>query len=109
MTSSLGSVNENNFEFTKYSYSIDLTNENLKNTKIISVEPIIKDSIRDKVLDENLVIDVNKIVSPGNAITIEGTILIDTKGLSKDEISALEPFITGLKVNSATTIDFYFK
>ncbi len=108
MTSSLGGVNENNFDFTKYSYSIELTNENLINTKIISVEPILKDSIRDMVLDDNLAVDVNKIVSPGDTITIEGALIIDTKGLSKDEILNLEPFIAGIKVNSKTTIDFNY-
>jgi len=103
-SSGLGSVNENDLDKSVFSYSIHLTNENEKAVFVKSVQPIVKQNIKNMILSENTSIAVNKTINSNETIEITGEIIVDTKGLTKADIVKLEPFITDMKVSSEETI-----
>lgn len=103
-SSALGGINENDLDKTKYSYSINLTNENEKTIFIKSVQPSVNEAIKNKILNKEIVIDVNQNLKPNETIKINGEIIIDTKGLEKSDIVTLEPFITDIKVSTEETV-----
>ncbi|EOC99685.1 hypothetical protein [Caldisalinibacter kiritimatiensis] len=107
-SSSIGAENGNSLDKTRYSYYIDITNENPKSLYIKSVEPIISENIKDKVLKAEIV-EVNKHINSNETIEVEGKIIIDTKGLNKTDIIELEPFITDIKVITEETINLNYK
>jgi len=43
-------------------------------------------------------------IPPGEGIEIKGQIIFDTKGLSKKQITELEPFVTGFRVSTEEII-----
>jgi hypothetical protein len=103
-SSALGGVNENDLDKTKYSYFINLTNENEKTIFIKSVQPSVNEAIKNRILNKKIVIDVNQNVKPNETIKINGEIILDTKGLEKSDIVTLEPFITDIKVSTEETV-----
>lgn len=103
-SSALGGVNENDLDKTKYSYFINLTNDNEKTIFIKSVQPSVNEAIKDKILSKEIVIDVNQNLKPNETIKINGEIIINTKGLEKSDIITLEPFITDIKVSTEETV-----
>jgi hypothetical protein len=104
-SSGLGSVNNIDLDKTKFSYSVDLTNENNKSIFIKSIQPVVSDTIKDKMLNNELMVTVNKHVASNETIQVNGEIIIDTKGLNKSDIQKLDPFITDIKVISEEIID----
>jgi hypothetical protein len=103
-SSALGSVNETDLDKTKFTYSINLTNENEKNISLKSIQPSVNEAIKNKIISNNPVVAVNKDIKPNETIEISGELLIDTKGLSKSDIVKLEPFITDIKVSTDETL-----
>jgi hypothetical protein len=103
-SSGLGSVNETDLDKTKFSYSINLTNENEKNIFIKSIQPLVNEGIKNKIISNEMAVDVNKDIRPNETIQINGEIIVDTKGLTKSDIVKLEPFITDIKVSTDETI-----
>ncbi|MBM7872081.1 hypothetical protein JOC70_003629 [Clostridium pascui] len=103
-SSALGGVNENDLDKIKYSYSLNLTNEEEKNIFIKSVQPLVNEEIKNKVLSKEIVVDVNQNLRPNESIKINGEIIIDTKGLGKSDILTLKPFITDIKVLTEETV-----
>mgnify|MGYP000845339880 FL=1 len=103
-SSSLGSVNNENPYLTSYIYDISITNESLENTRIISIEPILSDAVKERLLDKSITVDVNEEVYPHETISVKGSLILNTEGMTKDEISKLNPFIIGIKINSETVV-----
>jgi PBP1b-binding outer membrane lipoprotein LpoB len=102
-SSALGSVNETDLDKTKFSYSINLTNQNEKNIYIKSIQPLVNEAIKNKIISNDLIVAINKDIKPNETIEISGELLIDTKGLSKSDIVKLEPFIADIKVSTDET------
>jgi hypothetical protein len=69
------------------------------------MQPSINEKLKNKVISKNTAISVNKVIKPDETIKISGEIIFDTKGLSKSDISRLEPFITDIKVSTEQTIN----
>lgn len=103
--SGLGSVNNVDLNETKFSYTVNLTNENENDIYIQSMQPSINEKLKNKIISKNTAISVNKVIKPDETIKISGEIIFDTKGLSKSDISRLEPFITDIKVSTEQTIN----
>lgn len=103
-SSALGGVNEKDLDKTRFSYSINLANESENNIFIKSIRPSVNEIIKNKILSKDIVVKVNKAIKPNEAIEISGEIIIDTKGLTKEDIVKLEPFITDLKVSTEETV-----
>lgn len=101
----LGSVDETNLDKTKLSYSFNLTNENNKSIFIKSIEPLINENIKDKIINKDIVIAVNKDIKPNETIQINGEIIFDTKELSKSDIEKLEPLLIDIKVSTDEIIN----
>ena len=101
----MGSVNENNLDKQKFSYSISVANKNVKTIFIKSVQPTINERVKNKILSEETIVAVNKDIKPKETIEISGEIIIDTSGLTKEEIVALEPFITAIKISTEENIN----
>ena len=76
------------------------SNEDDNEAYIQWIEPILGVGIKDKILTEDLKVVVEKSIPSKGSIEINGVVVFNTKGLSKQEIVELEPFITGIKVVS---------
>lgn len=96
---------EDNLDKTIYSYSINLTNENNQELYIDYISPVLNNTINNKLISNDLKVIVDKTISSGQTIEVKGELVIDTKDMSKKEIIAMEPFVTGVEVISKTTID----
>jgi hypothetical protein len=103
-SSALGSVNETDLDKTKFSYSVNITNENENIIFIKSIQPSINKKIIRKIISKDIIVTVNKDVKPNETTQINGEIIVDTKGLTKSDILKLEPFITDVKVSTEETI-----
>ncbi|MDK2822239.1 MAG: hypothetical protein PWQ67_47 [Clostridia bacterium] len=104
MPTGLGAISNDNTDQHRLTYSINLTNEDDNEAYIQWIEPIFGKGITDKVVTEQLQVAVEKPITAKASLEIEGTVVLDTKGLSKKEIVALEPFIIGIKVGSEKVI-----
>jgi hypothetical protein len=103
-SSGLGSVNGTDLDKSKFSYSINLTNENESIIFIKSVQPSVDGKIINKIINKDIIVTVNKDIKPNETIQVSGEIIFDTKGLTKSDIVKLEPFITDIKVLTEETI-----
>jgi len=104
MSTGLGAVSNDNIDQHRLTYTINLTNEDDKEAYIQWIEPILGMGIKDKILTEELQVVVEKNIPSKGSIEIKGVVVFNTKGLSKEEILELEPFITGIKVVSEAEI-----
>ncbi|MBU3157187.1 hypothetical protein [Clostridium estertheticum] len=86
----------------KLDYSINLTNKSDKTIFIQSVQPLVNETLKNRILSKEMMVTVNKEIKPDKAIAITGVIIVNTKGL-KDMVK-LVPFITDIKVISTETI-----
>lgn len=105
MTSGLGSVDDN-LDKTKISYSIPLFNNSSKDRYINWIEPILGEKVKNRLLSNEIKADVQKTVRSNQYLEIKGEIILDTNGMTKQEISELDPFITGIKIESQEMIEF---
>jgi hypothetical protein len=103
-SSGLGDINETDLGNTKFSYSINLTNENENNIFVKSIKPSVNEKINNKIISKDIVVTVNKDIKHNETIQINGEIIVDTKGLTKSDIVQLEPFITDIKVLSEEAV-----
>jgi len=106
MSVGLGAVDNNNTDQQRLTYSFCLTNEDNDAVYIKAVEPVIGTGISNRVVTEKLEVLIEKEIPANRSMEISGEIVLDTKGLSKQEIVSLEPFITGIKITSEKTISF---
>ncbi|MBW9152276.1 hypothetical protein [Clostridium estertheticum] len=86
----------------KLDYSINLTNKSDKNIFVQSVQPLVNEKLKNRILSKEMMITVNKEIKPDKAIAITGVIIVNTKGL-KDMVK-LVPLITDIKVISTETV-----
>lgn len=107
-STSLGAV-DNSLDKTKLSYSIDITNKNAKDAYIRAVELNIGEKIRTRIIEGNTTLEINKALQKDQSIQISGNLIIDTKGMDKNGITGLEPFITGIKVTTEEVINIDYK
>lgn len=100
ITSSLGAVgaNTNDFETQSFKYTMTLTNNDASDIKIVSVEPVLSQEFQERVSDRDTVIQVNKTVTQGSSLDVSGEIIFDAKGLTKEQIISMEPFIKEIRI-----------
>jgi hypothetical protein len=105
MSTGLGSISNDNLDQQRLTYNISITNESDTESYIQWIEPILGEGIRDKIITEELQITVEKSIPAKGSLEVEGVIVFDTLGLTKEEIINLEPFITGINVNGEKVIE----
>ncbi|MGY0371985.1 hypothetical protein [Clostridium sp. JNZ J1-5] len=87
---------------SEYSYSIELINTNGKTIFIKTIEPSVNETVKNKILSKETLVTVNKKMSPNETIQVNGEIIVDTHGLSAQDI---QKFITDIKVSTEETVN----
>ena len=110
ITTSIGAVGEDtaNPDTQCFHYTITLVNNESAEVKILSLEPTLAEGFKARVISQNVKVDVNQAIAPGDTLTVEGEILFDTKGLTKEEIEALQPFVKDVHITQERKIDRSF-
>jgi len=110
ITSSIGAVggNTNDFETQSFKYTITLTNNDAADITIVSVEPILSEEFIERALNEDRIIQVNELIPHGSSIDVTGEIVFDAKGMTKEKIISMEPFVKEIKIVEKRTISKSF-
>lgn len=95
MVSATTSVGAQNGDTQIISYTAVLQNKSANSVYIESMEPVPSASLAPKVLADNLIRGVSKNVVSGQTLEIRGSFPFDAKGMTKEDIDKLAPFITG--------------
>ncbi|AFV25213.1 hypothetical protein Mpsy_3014 [Methanolobus psychrophilus R15] len=104
-SAAIGMFNESNSDQQLYSYSFLLHNGRDQSVHIDTVEPVFGADIASRIITENKSLDINRTVSPDSSITVEGQVVFDTTGLTKEDIFGFEPFIDRVAVRSTEIVD----
>lgn len=106
----IGAVGDNtdDFENQSFKYNITLTNNGHDDINIISITPILSEGFESLVSDKNVTLDINKTMLKDGSMDISGEIIFNTKGLSKDGVVDLQPFIEEVKVTEERIIKNLF-
>ncbi len=105
ITTSIGAIDNNNFDIQRFSYSIYLTNEDSEKQYVKWIEPVLGDSFAKRVTNQDLKVNINKPIEANENIEIEGELIFDSGDLSKQDIVDLEPYITDIKIVSEKIIN----
>jgi hypothetical protein len=89
---------------TELTYFVNISNKTNKAVLVKSIEPLLEEPLKSKVLIKDLVYEVNKEVNSNSTISITGKFRFDTKGLSKESILALNPNVKEFKLITEQTI-----
>ena len=104
---SIGSlqVEGNNDSRQRFEYTINIVNNDLSNRKIISVEPLLSDNFKDYVVEQKLVVEVNKVIASGEMIEVTGMIIFNADKLTKEDILDIKPFVNNMKIIEEKVIE----
>ncbi|HYF81951.1 MAG TPA: hypothetical protein VEB00_02840 [Clostridia bacterium] len=110
MNSSIGAVGENtnDFETQSFKFTITLTNNEAADIMIVSVRPILSEKFLERASNKDTVMQINRSISQGGSLDVTGEIIFDAKGLTKEQIVSLEPFIKEVKIIEERTINKSF-
>ncbi len=104
-TGSIGSSDDNSSE-NIYTYSFTLYNTGPEDIFVTTVEPELVQSPYIVTHPEEIVHDINQLVSVGSSLTVNGNIDLDSANLTKEDISSLRP-IMYLNISSTKTIPYF--
>ena len=110
INSSIGAVGENtnDFETQSFKYTITLTNNEATDIQIVSVKPMLSEEFIERVSNNDTIIQVNKTIPQGSSIDITGEIIFDAKGLTKEQIVSMEPFVKEVRITEERIINKSF-
>lgn len=100
---SLGALDVNNTDIQVFSYNFTLYNGNSHEILIKSFKPEFSQNFSEIVITENNEQIVGKSIEPEGAVQIEGSNQLNITGLSKEEISSMEPLIKSINITSVTS------
>ncbi len=95
--------NEENTEHQTLRFKWQVKNNNAEEVLLQWVQPNLSDELANRLLTEDVKVNVGKVVSPGESIEVEGAITFDASGLSKQEILD-ECYITDVRVSMESTV-----
>lgn len=100
IVSIMGAIGENanDSETQSFKYTITLTNNEASDIKLVSLTPVLSDKIFERVSNKETEIEVNKTISKEGNLDVTGEIIFDSKGLTKEQIVSLQPFIKDVKI-----------
>jgi hypothetical protein len=100
VTTSIGAVDDNvkDSNTQSYKYTIFLTNNEIEDLTILSIEPRLNDRLISRVLSEETLVSVNKIIGSQDSLEVTGEIIFDASGLTKEQIIELKPFVEDIKI-----------
>ncbi len=105
MNSAIGAVEPDRIDKQRMSYSINLCNDSDQETYISFVEPLLATEINGRLLSGDTRVEVKKKVSARDSIVVEGEFIFDSTDLSKQDIIAMEPIISGYRVGTEQQIE----
>lgn len=88
---------------SEFSYTFYLTNTNRKAVFIKTIEPVVNETMKSRILSKDIVVIVNKNINPNETIQIGGTIMVDTKELFAYD--AAGKLITDIKVSTEEIVN----
>jgi hypothetical protein len=102
MSSGIGGIEgeKDSFERQRFSYELTLYNGEAEEVYVSWVEPILGEEFQKKTESNDNKITINKLIQSKQALNIKGEIIFNTKGLTKEEIMKLEPFVKDVKVST---------
>jgi hypothetical protein len=103
MSTGIGSVDTNSHDIQRFSYSINLTNNDNDTAFIKEVTLVLPKEFEGALVTKQLTVTVNKDISPKSTIEIKGLLDFKTNGLSKDDIIKLARILS-IKVTNERTI-----
>ena len=97
MVSSLGGMGENE---QIYTYQITLSNHEKEEITINWIEPVLHEEMLKRLGNESNRVNVNKTIQPGETLEIKGSVVFESKGITKEEINDWDPLNSGFKVST---------
>lgn len=106
ITSSIGAVGNNtaNMEEQSFSYIVTLKNNEPQELSILSIEPVLSAGFRERALGGTAPVQVNGVIPAGGSMEVSGEITFDAKGLSKEQIIDMEPFVVEVEITEGRTV-----
>lgn len=106
ISTSIGAVgnNTNDFETQSFKFTITLTNNEAADIEIVSVKPVLSEKFLERASNGDAAIQVNKTIPKGSSLDVSGEIIFDAKGLTKEQIVSLEPFIKEVRIVEERTV-----
>ncbi len=104
MVSSIGSVDPERFDEQRISYTINLCNDSSQSNYISFVEPVVTDGINSRITSPDIRREVKKKIEAGKCLEVKGEFIFDAGDLSKQDIIAMEPIITGFRLGTEEII-----
>lgn len=110
ISSSIGAVDGNtgDIETQSFKYTITLKNNEAADMTIISVRPVLSEELLERISNKDITLQVNQVIRPENSLGISGEIIFDAKGLTKEQIIGMEPFVDEIRIVEERTIDKSF-
>lgn len=110
ISTSIGAVGNGsgNIETQSYKFNITMINNEAEDINIVSVKPVLSDKFLERVLNGDEPIQVDKVILKGGSLEVSGEIIFDAKGLTKEQIINLEPFIKEVRITEERTINRSF-
>jgi hypothetical protein len=99
INSSIGGTDDN-FSEQQYSYTITLQNNGATEVAVRFIEPVLLEPFVGKARGQDFKVAVDKTIAPEATLEIEGEIPFDARGMSKDQIIAMQPFFDEVKINT---------
>ncbi len=106
ISTSIGAVgnNTNDIETQSFKFTITLTNNEAADMEIVSVKPVLSEKFLERVSNRDTTIKVDKVIPQGSSLDVSGEIIFDAKGLTKEQIVSLEPFIKEVRIVEERTV-----
>lgn len=104
---SIGAISDNlDLNQQRLSFSFDLSNTSSKSINVKEINLILPTAFEERLLSDDLTILVEKDIEPGAHITIEGELIFDSTGLSKEQIiNDLDPKIEAIRIVREETLE----
>jgi hypothetical protein len=83
-----------------YSYQFKFHNSGANSILIQSFEPMITEAFARKARTDNLKVTLNRQLTPDAYTLVTGEIPFDGTGVTGDQLAAMDPFVTGIKLDS---------
>lgn len=87
------------------SYTASLFNDSSEYIYVKNVQVIPGGNVAPRIIGSQLIVNVEKYIPPGETLQVEGDFNFDSSGLSKTEITELEPYIKSFNITTEQLIN----
>lgn len=101
---SIGLGGNENLDTTVVSYNFNLWNRTSKPIVVKTVEPILSNDLRNRMIDNTIKLEIDKQINGNSTEALSGTFKLNTKGLDKKGIMDLEINVKEFKITSDQVI-----